>query len=209
MDEVDPLSDRDRELLSAWAEHEPSEGFADAVLEAWQLEQAQSPRAETPPSAVARSRRTWVGIAAGLLAASVVLLLARTLPSVARSAPLESELAQCDHEPEPSPLAGLLDDMLATAPAPEPNALADDALAVLARHCMPCHDGDREGAKAGALRVYDVREPGWWDTMSDEQLREAQTRIEQLGSASAAERRSMATFVGAELQRRATAASPS
>lgn len=217
MDEADALSEREQRALAAWADDDPPEGFADAVVAAWLLEQEG---AEAEPVASIRSARRdrgpLVGIVAGLAAAAAVLLMVRTLPSVARSAQVSEPALGCDHGDEdvdrPSPLAALVEPSPERDAAPVPAqtaGLATDALAALTRHCMPCHDGADADAEPGALQVYDVRRARWWEAMSDEQLREAQTRIEQLGEASEQERRSMAAFVDAQLRHRGTTASPS
>jgi len=85
------------------------------------------------------------------------------------------------------------------------SALGDDAVAVLARHCSPCHDGEDVDARAGALEVFDVQQRPWWPGMSDGQLSQTRQRIEQLGSTREDERRSVAAFVDAQLSLRAHA----
>lgn len=200
MDEADVLSERERRVLAAWAHDDPPDGFADAVVAAWVHEQSSGGMTTAP---AARGRRPVVGIVAGLLAAAAVLLLVRGLAGEAHSAPVH-EQAQCDPSPE------ILDASLDAEPTGAPlDVLAADALAVLTHHCMPCHDGADERASVEALRVYDVRRERWWDSMSDEQLEEARLRIQELGSASDAERRTMAAFVDGKLRQRAAGGSPS
>ncbi|MCA9653966.1 MAG: hypothetical protein H6712_03780 [Myxococcales bacterium] len=204
------MSERERRDLAAWAEHDPPDGFADAVVAAWGLErrEAEAELEASPTRTTDPGRHRTVGIVAGLAAAAAVLLLARAVPGETHTGSGAGE-EQCDRggSSSPSPLAGLADgpDEIATSS----EALAADALAVLTHHCMPCHDGESRDAKAGALQVYDLRQARWWETMSDEQLREAQTRIEQLGAASDRQRHSMAAFVDAQLRQRAAAGSPS
>ena len=193
----DQLRDDERAALAAWADGEPPDDFADVVAQAWARECGVEPEAVP----VTRSRsvvsRQVLGFIAAAAAAVLVLLLARGLPGVANSAPLV-EARSCDHgtllaEPTPPlpPTSDILD--------------IDDmqpALAALTRPCTPCHDGRHDDGVDGALRVYDIRDERFWQTMSESELVDANARMQLLGSATEDERRSMAAFVRAELDRR-------
>jgi len=165
MDDRDVLTPEERRALADWADDECSparafDGFADAVVEAWQREHAYV--VEDGEERASGRRSLVVGIVAGLAAAAMVLVMIRTLPGEARSAPIEGGVAAhgCDHADgiasSARPIAP------ASASAEGSSALDRGALAVLTHHCMPCHDGDDSEAQAGALKVYDVRQPRWW-----------------------------------------------
>jgi hypothetical protein len=152
-------------------------------------------------------------------AAAGVMLLVRVRPhasegavAVLTSPPAQAEPLDdptCDHA-DGSVEAPLAEPPVAeTFPAPLPETmlavLGAEAGLVLAEHCMPCHDSTDPGANPGALQVYDLDQPQWWLTMSDAQLEEARTRVQQLETASDDERRRMSAFVEARRQQLARA----
>ncbi len=189
------LSSEERQALADWADHEPSDGFADAVVMAW-VQEARVGASRAP-------NRGMVGIGAGLAAAAAVLLFMRIIPpgpndAMAHASRCEPEILRAEVNPEEAAVA-----------VPESTdrvaVLGDDAVAVLTRHCSPCHDGLDSEAKADALEVFDVRQPRWWSGMSDGQLGEVRLRIEQLGAADGSERQQMDAFIEAQLAERAHA----
>ena len=89
--------------------------------------------------------------------------------------------------------------------------LRDDARLILEEHCGICHVHDSPSAVAGALRVFDLREPEWSARMSDVQLRSAAWRLgEPLppegapSTVSPEERARFERYVDAEIVRRST-----
>lgn len=240
---ADPLHDaltRDQlAALSAWADAEPSAGFADAVLDAWEAEPpeglgadddvddfdfddderlaervaerlgfgAHPPRVATAarptaaraiPRGRSRSRlRSAVALSATFAAAAAVMLMIRVLPPETHAA------TEPDLEVPFAGSAALSDDE--AAPASLEAAAGDDAVAVLVRRCSPCHDGSSSEAQEGALDVFDVRHRPWWGGMSYEQLEGTRSRVEGTAGISDDERRSVASFVVAELSSRAHA----
>lgn len=102
------------------------------------------------------------------------------------------------------------------APAPahprsDPGAeLRDEARLVLERWCADCHVSDYPTAIAGALAVFDLREPEWHLRMTDEQLRSALERFGPTGGSEASEpspippedRETVVRFVDEEITRR-------
>ncbi|MCA9708348.1 MAG: hypothetical protein KDK70_21035 [Myxococcales bacterium] len=205
------LSGEERAALLAWAEEDPPEGFADAVLAAWVA--AREPEPESEPAAApeprrarrASSLRSVIGIGTAISAAAVVMLLVRVPPSSGEgldgaAGSLPSAQGCQAHA------AAFAEPALAPSiPSVGPDAhsvLGAEAVAVLVHHCTPCHDGTDPDAKPGALGVFDVQQPRWWSTMSDAQLAEARLRIEELGDAADEERRRMTAFVDAELAQR-------
>ncbi len=216
LDEGRALSIEDHDALAKWAEHEPSDDFADAVMAAWQQELDDDAEAEAPAAIPRRATgdRNLIGLVVGVAAAAAVLLLViqptpkaeagTRIAQPDRCAHALSESAPgCDHDVAPERTVSGVPD--APVDASTFTRLSADALAVVTHHCMPCHDGRDDEAKAGALEVYDVRQPRWWRTMSDEQLEQTELRVRELGVASEDERRSVAAFVDAELTRRARA----
>ncbi|MCH9683613.1 MAG: hypothetical protein K0V04_19400 [Deltaproteobacteria bacterium] len=221
LDEANVLSHEQRVALAEWSEGEPSAGFADAVMAAWARE--LEPEAEDAEHGGSRltatatrptpRRRNLIGLVAGLAAAAAVLLLVQALPRASAGVSIASGEHhgpdhQCEDHAAPGPVVAepmAVPASFGAQPDARMAALGDGALAVLTTHCMPCHDSQDPDAKDGALRVYDTRQSRWWQTMSDDQLREATTRVEELGVASDDQRRSMAAFVEAELSRRARA----
>lgn len=97
MDEADALSERERRDLAAWAEHDPPDGFADAVVAAWGLErrEAEAELEASPTRTTDPGRHRTVGIVAGLAAAAAVLLLARAVPGETHTGSGAGE-EQCD-----------------------------------------------------------------------------------------------------------------
>lgn len=168
-----------------------------------------------------------VGWVAAIAAAAAVMLMVRVLPRASEvgvaearrpdgaeigAAPVQSpapvepmddptcepvdgaaRLPRIDSPPVETPSAKLPEQAFAV--------LGADATLVLAQHCSPCHDSLDSEANPGALDVFDLEEPQWWLTMSDAQLEEARTRVQELGDASDDERRTLDAFVEARLRR--------
>ncbi len=207
------LTSEERAALAAWAEHDASDGFADAVLQAWSVEQSDDDQAPLEPEEQAGRRtsgrmsmRSVIGLGAAVAAAAAVMLMVRVAPPGTGQAVAgtpgcehaESSLRSSDLLPSPTPSES-------ASLEERGSALGDDAVAVLARHCSPCHDGEDVDARARALDVFDVQQRSWWPGMSSAQLTETRQRIERLGSAREDERRSVAAFVDAQLSLRAHA----
>ncbi|MEM7151982.1 MAG: hypothetical protein AAF799_04025 [Myxococcota bacterium] len=197
LEEPVQLRDDERAALAAWADAEPPDDFADVVAQAWALECGAEPEPVARPRTRSVASRQLLGFVAAAAAAILVLLLARGLPGIANSAPLV-EARSCDH------------DALNLQPAEPPPPVSEKlqleamepALAALTRHCAPCHDGRHDDGLDGALRVYDIRDEQFWQAMSESELVEANARMQLLAAADDDERRSMAAFVRAELDRR-------
>jgi hypothetical protein len=223
------LSDDERAALAAWAdEGDVPDGFAERVAAAWLAErlgeapddeQADEDEAVTAgPRAATRGGRgvRVVGLVATLAAAAAVMCMVRLPPrasevegAVAAEPVEDAEAGACDRA---APGAG---PVRAEAPAavpaevepaePDLAVLGAGAGAVLAQHCMPCHDSTDPAAKPDALQVFDLEQPQWWLTMSDAQLVEARTRVQELAAATDDERWRLAAFVEDQLHRRAHA----
>lgn len=211
------LNEREYAALAQWADAEPSADFVDDVMAAWICELGErDERSQDPDDSQAipltdpetgrgrarprRSRPKVIAVAVAVAASVAVLWLARARPATGSIVVPKAcdQLARGSSSSEiPIPTV----EPRAAAPA---DRLTADALAVLVHHCTPCHDGaERQRAEADALQVFDVSEPDFWAPMSDAQLRETETRVQQLGVATEPERRSMASFVDRQLRRRA------
>jgi hypothetical protein len=167
-----------------------------------------------------------IGLIAAFAAAAAVMLMVRVLPGAPevevvadaggemRAAPVRpaaqaERLPTCDHADGGAEVPRAEPPVAETFPAPSPETviavLGAEAGLVLAEHCMPCHDSTDPEANPGALQVYDLEQPQWWLTMSDAQLEEARTRVQQLEAASDDERRRVSAFVEARRQQLARA----
>jgi hypothetical protein len=205
------LDDEERAALAAWADDgDGPDDFSDRVVAAFMAERvgaAAGDDAEVEAAAVRTSARTGegrvvrvVGLCAAIAAAAAVMLMVRVLPRSADAEATDTAVAAgvgVSGEPAAEATVGG-----AAAERVDLMALGADAAAVLAVHCSPCHDAEDPEAKPEALRVFDIRQPQWWITMSDAQLEEARTRVQELGAASEDERRTVTAFV--EARQRAT-----
>jgi hypothetical protein len=216
MDSPGALSSDDRAALAAWAdEGDLPEGFADRVVVAFLAEAAGDVnRADAYEAVVPIEPRATVGggkllrlvgFVAAIAAAAAVMLMVRVLP---RASEVEVVSAHaCEHagaKAAPTPT----DPPIAAGPslrAPELAVLGAQAATVLAQHCSPCHDSTDPDANPSALQVFDLEQPQWWLTMSDAQLEQARTRVQELGAASDDERARVKAFVQAQLQQPAHA----
>lgn len=232
MDSPGALSREQRATLAAWAdEGDIPPGFADRVVVAFLAERVDLDEDEAvspePRAKVGEARLVRVvGIITAMAAAAAVMLMVRVLPRASevevaaartcehvgagrerglepsRSEPSAASACETGAEPlPPEPRAE------ARAGRPEPNlaVLGAQAATVLAQHCSPCHDSTDFEANPNALQVFDLEQPQWWLTMSDAQLEEARTRVQQLGAATEDERRRVAAFVEVQLRQRAHA----
>jgi hypothetical protein len=211
-DHLGALNDDERAALAAWADDgDVSDGFEDRVVAAYlsatlaegsstedRAERFEGEALATGPRAVVREGRVvrLVGFCAAIAAAAAVMLMVRVLPR----AEGELEVAEARGPTE----------LLASEPAserprqseveaaePDVDALGTEAGLVLAQHCVPCHSSTDREANAGALRIFDVEQPGWWVLMSDAQLDGARQRLEYLDAASEDDRRKLAAFLEA------------
>jgi hypothetical protein len=233
MDSAGPLSSEDRAALAAWADDgDGPDGFAERVVVAFLAERDGRDHDEPSRAANARGEhhaaepRTTlggtrvlrvVGLVAAVAAAAAVMLMVRVLPRASEGDELaEARAGDCggvepslgEHacglaEAQAQPELGHDEPSVAGQRAPELAVLGAHAGAVLANHCMPCHDSTDPDAKLGALEVFDLDQSHWWITMSDAQLRDARTRVQENEAATQHERRHVTAFVEAELRRRA------
>lgn len=216
----DPLlgacNDEERAALTAWAdEGDVPDGFAERVVVAFMAERMGAGEVDegagvgADEAAAVRARAgtgegrvvRLVGLCAAIAAAAAVMLMVRVLPRGADEEVAETAAAAgvgSSVEPSADATAGG-----APAERVDATALGADAAAVLAAHCSPCHDAEDPEAKPAALKVFDIRQPQWWITMSDAQLEETRTRVQELGAASEDDRRTVTAFV--EARQRATA----
>lgn len=100
----------------------------------------------------------------------------------------------CSGEPGPEPARRRRQERSSTADR-------EAARFVLETHCGDCHRPDQPEAQRGALAVFDLSRADFASTMSEEQLRESQRRLED-GDAPDADRDAFGQFVDAELARR-------
>lgn len=190
------LSEGERAAVFAWADADPSPGFADAVVDAWSREAQPSARPACVPSS--RSRVPWVAVAAAVAASVAVLWLARS--NTATGSPI-ARASACEQAVGPAtPLGERLAEAGAPAAQGEQPPDYGEAIAALVEHCSPCHDGAGAGARAEALSVFDLSQRQPFATTSPAQLEQTAQHMQRLGGASSAQRRSVAAFVRGELQ---------
>ncbi len=190
-----PLRDHERAQLFAFVDEPVPAGFADRVVTAWTQERAASTPIESPspaaePSVLLLRRRSMRIAVAAIVSLAAVLLVAW----FSRTALIERNEAR-------ERMA-----RLAAREAEVPAALARmrlDAHALLAAHCVPCHDSTASTADAAALDVFDVQDPSWWLAMSDRQLRIVVDRVSSSADMGADEIAGIERYVQAELDFRA------
>lgn len=153
------------------------DGFAARVTGAWMHERRQS-----SPSRVRLLRPIVAGIA--VLAAAILL-------AWLGDGWLTERIEQRERQAR-----------LAAAPIDPPPELATlraRTHALLAEHCVPCHDAQHPGADEDALAVFDTRHPRWWLTMSQRQFEVMMGRMASEDGLSTTELEGVQRYVDAEL----------
>ncbi len=149
LDSSAELNPQERLAFAAWARVEIPIDFADRVADEVSL-----PRVTASSRRVESRAMPWgitsVGAVAFVAAVAAAVLL-WVLPQVPKT-DAESVAPQVVVE------------------GVRTEVLRDEASALLAQHCSPCHDGEAGGVEQGALAVFDVRDPQWWTSMSRAQL---------------------------------------
>ena len=174
------LTAAERAALVRVVDVDPSEGFADRVMAAWDAELAD---AGEGVRAIGGSRKaTVIAIVSAVLAAAAVLALWVRAHASAGDPAREGAAVVAD--------------------ATEVRA---QARAVLAAHCTPCHDATAKDADAAALRVFDLSVDDWWSMPSADALPAMNDRMAGREGASEGDRGRVAAFVDDELRRRAGA----
>lgn len=64
------------------------------------------------------------------------------------------------------------------APSKELRTLANKARHLAMPHCGSCHGDPQHEGKKAALRIFDLREPTWFENLTAHQLRSALNRIQ-------------------------------
>ena len=90
----------------------------------------------------------------------------------------------------------------ATSPSRSLTELRDQARQVLEGSCGRCHDGTRSTAKPAALRIFDLHQPEWAASMSNEQMNHMSGRFEGFGMP-IPDRARVQAYIDAEIARRA------
>jgi len=92
------------------------------------------------------------------------------------------------------------------APAAKPavselpmNPWVEPARDVLVQSCGSCHRPGLPTTNPRALAIFNLHEPVWYATMTDEQLRELQRRIENSSKIEEADRKAVIAFVNCKL----------
>ena len=170
---------------------------------------AAEPRAAASEDGLVRV----VGLVAAFAAAAAVMLMVRVLPrasEVERVAEGPSAVLvepSLPNEPIASPSCEGGDRIIAPPGVAPPvdeevsdtvvDVLGFDAGLVLAEHCAPCHDSTAPDSTIEALLVFDLEHPQWWLPLSDAQLVNVRTRIQELEHTSNDQRRRVSAFVDA------------
>jgi hypothetical protein len=178
---------------------------------------AAEPRAAVGDGRVLR----MVGLVAAVAAAAAVMLMVRVLPGAPEGVEVADagrfqhagvgdeppDRRDCEHaEAGAGPsLAELPAQGQPSPPQPDLAILGAQAATVLAQHCSPCHDSTDPEANPNALQIFDLEQPQWWLTMSDAQLEDARTRVQELEAATDDERGRVKAFVEVQLRQRAHA----
>ena len=173
----DSLTGAELDLLARFADHDPSPGFADRVMSAWDDEVPSA--APTFDRGGAARKATAIAIVSAVLAAAAVL--AMWVRAHASAGPTDVTMVE------------------AVAEADE---LRQKVRRVLGTHCAPCHEGGTLESDPAALRVFDVRNGYWYTTPDRDALPLFNDRLAEKDGATDRERALVAAFVDDELHRR-------
>lgn len=173
----DSLTAAELDLLARFGDHDPSPGFADRVMSAW--DDAEPSASPTFDRAGAARKATAIAIVSAVLAAAAVLAMWVRAHASAR------------------PTAATMVDAVAEA-----DELRQKVRRVLGTHCAPCHDGRSPESDPAALRVFDVESERWYTTPDRDALPLFNDRLAEKDGATDPDRALVAAFVDDELRRR-------
>lgn len=83
--------------------------------------------------------------------------------------------------------------------APQPNPWVEPARDVLVQACGSCHRPNLPTSNPRALAVFNLHDPVWYGTMTDEQLKEMRKRILGASKVDDADRNSVISFISCKL----------